>query len=316
MLKEFDTAKDFVSYLREREVILTWPQPLRIESESDIVQMYYESFDEAEQRRSIATAEELTAGQKHIDKGGIENLYQSRSFLLKKQADRVSYFWDDLIESFAFHILGGTAEHRTWQYPHEAEPALRLLAATSRFERRFLSESFLSFYDKALPGQRGTRLVLDPSDCAVGYLFFMLPYMDGRDYGEYRQVRRSMLEDYCMITKLDNPGLKCVIGLGAQTRRLDQSLTPEFFAEGQDFIVLDAAEWDDASRRHAEELKQSYIGNGLLASRARFEGKVSEFPEGGQGQRRTEPRRRAKGSERNKPCSCGSGVKAKKCCLR
>jgi len=162
VLKEFDTTKDFTHYLSQREELLSSEKHIRIISESDIVQLYYENFDEEKGERSIWPKELINVDSAIIDMGGIDRIYNNPSFTGKKKADRISYFWDDLIESFSFHILNGSAEHTNWEHPIEAEPSVRFLASTSRFERRILANAFKDFYEKALPGQRGTRFCLDP----------------------------------------------------------------------------------------------------------------------------------------------------------
>lgn len=280
VLKEFDTIQDFLIYLQERRVVLSWPKPLKIKSETDIVQMYYESFDEQNNARSIATARELKADTKSISKGGIRKLYENQSYLAKQRANVVADFWDDLIESFSFHILNGTSEFQTWQFPHEIEPGLRFLAQTSRFERRVLSTAFIEFYNKAQPGQRGTRIYLNPIEPKTGYLFFLLPKMASPQSDEkYRKMRREMLEDYCVMAKLEKPELQYVIGIACMTRETNFPLNSSFFNEGQDFAVYDASQWDEESRKYAEELQVGYISAGLLASKQKFEGKAIEFPE-------------------------------------
>lgn len=317
VLSEFDTTKDFLSYLQEREVILSWPHPLKIKSEADIIQLYYESFDDQEQRRSIATTRELKTNEKSIDKGGVRKLYENPALLAKKQADQIGYFWDGLIESFSFHVLNGTSEYKTWGSPIEAEPALRLLAQTSRFERRILSDAFLDFYNKARPGQRGTRLFLSPNNVNTGYLFFLLQYTPSfLSHEKYRIQRRNMLEDYCVMAKLDTPNMQVVIGIAAKTRESGAVLDNTFFNDGQDFLVYDASEYDEGSRIYAEKLRADYIAVGMLGDRQQFAGQALEFPEEFKPSHPIPTRQllRVKGSQRNKPCFCGSGIKAKNCC--
>jgi len=175
VLREFDTTKDFIYYLQQREVLLSSDKHIRVLSESDIMQLYYEGFDEEKEGRSIIPKEFDGAGSVVIDMGGIHRLLKNPSFLAKKQEDRISYFWDALIESFSFHILNGTAEHKSWEHPIDAEPGIRFLASTSRFERRILAAAFRDFYQKAIPGQRGTRFCLDPTNKENAYVFCLVP---------------------------------------------------------------------------------------------------------------------------------------------
>lgn len=88
-----------------------------------------------------------------------------------------------------------------------------------------------------------------------------------------------MLEDYCVMAKLASPELQYIIGIGGKTRETDSPLNRSFFSEGQDFIAYDASQWDEKSRKYAQELQEGYILTGLLSNRQKFEGKATEFPE-------------------------------------
>jgi hypothetical protein len=314
ILKEFDTIKDFISYLKQRENLISLSKHVNINSESDIVQLYYENLDE-ESNRSILIAKELRANPVFINKGGIDKLYSNIQFMAKKSVDKVSYFWDELVESFTFHILNGTSEFANYQTPNQIEPSLRIAAATSRFERRTLSESFIDFYNKLLPGQRGTRVSFDSHDSTKAYLFFLLPYIaKNGDYAEYREVRRGMLQDYCFITKLYKPHLNKIIGIAAQTRKSNNTLSQQFFTEGQDFVYFDASEWKDPDYGYAKSIKDEYVQNGYLAERKLYYENFHELPQIVSGEVIHRTKVNLKGVDRNKPCVCGSGKKFKKCC--
>ncbi len=172
VLNEFDTTKDFIEYLSQRESLLSSEKSVMVHSEADIIQLYYESFDPRLGERIIWSGELSKADCLIVEKGGIYGLYSNRSFLAKKAEDKVSYFWDDLIECFSFHILNGSSEYKSWDHPHEIEPSIRHMAGTGRFARRILAESFIGFYEKAIPGQRGTRLFIEPFSNDSAYLWF------------------------------------------------------------------------------------------------------------------------------------------------
>jgi len=61
----------------------------------------------------------------------------------KKDADRISYEWDRLIDRFLEH--GDPAQHERYsnQSPAETEQGLRLMAAETRFRRRQLADLFV-----------------------------------------------------------------------------------------------------------------------------------------------------------------------------
>ncbi len=175
VLKEFDTTKDFIHYLGQREALLSLNGRVRVNSESSIINLYYNSFNEATNERAIVTNEMLNSDCVVIDGEGISNLYDTYSFRYKSSENKVSYFWDDMIEAFTYHILNNSAEYTNFISHSEAEEGIRELARSNRFERRMLAETFLEFYYKAVPSKRGTRLMIDPYDSTKAYLFLHFP---------------------------------------------------------------------------------------------------------------------------------------------
>lgn len=314
VLREFDTTKDFIGYLQQREVLLSSDKHIKVLSESDIMQLYYEGFDEATEERSIFSKEVDGTTGAVIDKGGVHRLLNNPAFLAKKEEDRVSYFWDELIESFSFHILNGSAESVSWKYPIEAEPGIRLLASTSRFERRILAAAFMEFYENAIPGQRGTRVVLDPANNENAYVFCLIPkHQSFSSEEEYRKIRRRMIQDYCVINKYLNRRIESVFGIACKTRDYEHELSPDFFNEGQDFIFLYGDDWEESDYLNAENIHDEYVSNGLLVDRNVIMETINEFPDRNSGFREKID---LKGKDRNKPCICGSGKNIKRCCGR
>ena len=311
VLKEFDTIKDFLLYLKERQTLLRQSHITKVKSESDIVQLYYESFDENQNKRDILTTNELAKKIPEIDKGGIKKLYSNSLFVYKKSNDKVSYFWDNLIQSFSFHILNNSTSYKSWTKPSEIEPALRVIAETSRFDRRVLSNGFLEFYRKAQPNQRGTRMFFDPSDPSLAYLFFLHPQIGKYDDDTYRSHRRQLLEKYCIIAKLEKSDIQKIVGIAAKTRDNNIAIDNSFFDEGQDFLFLDFSEWGEEKRISAEKLKNELISNGLLGNRKEIATNDTEFRHNTLSSKHTLV---FSGSDRNKKCPCGSGKKVKKCC--
>jgi hypothetical protein len=53
VLKEFDTTKDFILYLKTREELINSGNSIKISSESDMIQLYYENYKEETNERSI-----------------------------------------------------------------------------------------------------------------------------------------------------------------------------------------------------------------------------------------------------------------------
>lgn len=312
VLKEFDTAKDFMLYLKQREMLLSLKNGIKITSESDIVQLYYEGYDKNSGEKSIWSSEVVNSKDMVVDKGGIDKLYTNPSFIAKKSMDKNSYFWDGMIENFTFHILNGSIEGENWQHPSEVEPSVRLMAAAGRFERRVLADSFTSFYMEVPPGSRGTRVALDPVNAKQAYLFYVMPFGGSfSSYEEYAELRRKMLIEYCLINKWLDPNIEKIIGIACKTRVNENCIDSRFFGESQDFVFADLSNWSDVEFERAKELYDEYGRDGMIAKRELTTEYVSEFPtissgvEGGN-----------RGQKRNSPCACGSGKRIKHCCGR
>lgn len=317
ILEEFDTATDLIEYLTQRELLLNNKVHIKVKSESDIVQLYYENFDERKLKNLILNAPELKEKLVEIDKGGISKLHSNPVYIAKKISDQESYFWDSLIESFSYHILNGTTEFSNWIMPSEIEPSLRLIAKCGRFERRVLSQSFFEFYEKAEPKKRGTRVIFDPINIGQAFVFLLLPFDSSfSSIKEYREIRRQMIEDYCVINKRNAPHITRFIGIAAKTRDAGQTLDKSFFSEGQDFIFLDANEWTNDDYKQAQEIHDEYVSSGLLAKRQSFMTTQNDFPIENHGSLHFGKSTYTKGRDRNKPCICGSGKKLKNCCGR
>lgn len=309
VLEEFDTIKDFIHYLGQRESLFSLNGRVRINSESSIIGLYYNSFDEATNERVIVNNEMHSSDCIIIDGEGISDLYNTSSFKYKNAENKISYFWDDLIEAFTYHILNDSTEYTNYLSHSEAEEGIRELARSNRFERRILAETFFEFYNKLVPLQRGTRLMIDPYDSTKAYLFFAFPEEVVAD-NKYRDLRRELLGDYCVINLHLNRGVSRIYGIGFKTRRNASKLTRNFFNEGQDFVSLKVNELDVGFYSEAEKLHDKYVEEGLLGSRERLNKTSNEFPE----IRVTKVSKKLKGSLRNQPCTCGSGLKIKKCC--
>lgn len=317
VLSEFDTISDFINYLKERKNLLLRDDIFYVSCESDIIQLHYENFDKY--KKNYCASMFLTSPHSSIaiDKGGLGKLFKNPVYLAKKKADTISYFWDELIEAFSFHILNGTSEGRNWESPHQIEPGLRAMANTNRFQRRLFSQAFMEFYEKTEPGQRGTRIVLDVLDDKRAFLFFLLPHLPHMGTNEqYRKLRRSMLTDYCCINKYLRQSLNSIVMIAAKTRTPGRKLDEYFFDEGQDFVLMDYSDWNEEDYAGAKEVYNEFVSNGLMSKQQMFAENVRDFPKIEGSQVKFREKIHMKGSDRNKPCPCGSNLKYKNCCGR
>lgn len=221
--------------------------------------------------------------------------HPERSAQLEENA--ISYSWDRLIDKFAKHLLEGTQYYRTHPSVSEQEKAFRFLARENRTRRRMLAKGLNSALKRGDENDRFVRVVSPSSPGDPHYVFLTLKPRKDRTYEEYRTVRCNLLEAYCMATRLKFPDAKDIVGIASEPWSHEGG-------RSEDLICMDATNWSKELEAEALEL-QSELD--LLTNLRKVESMEPEYP-----LYRNQMQR--KGRNRNKPCSCGSGLKYKKCC--
>jgi hypothetical protein len=233
-----------------------------------------------------------------LDEGDWVRFQASPQRAAQFAADRVSYAWDNLIETFNKNILDGTSYDTTTRLIADRERIMRFLAREPRLRRRMLADALLGLIEKAKDTQRTTRVILPSNPGDPHYCFLVLPNLFGRPNEEYRVVRGHLLEALCLVTKVVFPDAIDIIGLATETG-------VERASRSEDSLYLNARVWSEDMEAYARKL-QSELG--LLTNYTTFKDKVIEFPIP------TDEAIIAPGpNPRNKPCPCGSGKKYKRC---
>jgi len=202
-LREFDTAPDFVRYLRERERAIRGGRIAIAPGERELLGWYLRHADEVG-LHVFPDATMLVAPESaaiHLPSGLYEDLKGSLPYLRKKEADAASYAWDRLITLFTEHVLGGTSVGSNGEGPNaaSAERALRIMAAEPRIMRRMLGTAFVGAL-RAAEEQARDRFarVAVPQPAGTGYVFMVLAYPTGKElaggYDQYRRVPIAMLQ--------------------------------------------------------------------------------------------------------------------------
>src|SRR5690606_4598735 len=86
-----------------------------------------------------------------------ETFVQKDEYKAKKREDRVSYLWDEMIETYILGITKGWATRSPSLL--EAEPAIREMALASRHQRRLLSKATLEFLELIKARKVRSRIV-------------------------------------------------------------------------------------------------------------------------------------------------------------
>ncbi len=306
VLNTLDTITDFVEYLEKKERFIADDKFCSAAGEEELLAYYLTNYDDNNEHgfpvwpgiTSLSVAEgcwgDFVNGPKR--KGQIE-------------ANKVSYFWDDLIETFLHHVYAGTSHFISHPGLANQERTFRLLARENRTKRRLLSERFLDWVSNTPSTHRARRVMLPSKPNDPYYVFLLLPHLNSIPYEEYREGRRGHLEECCRITKVEFPDAIDIIGIATEAGRKGYG--------SEDVVHLDARDWTPEEQTKAEQLRAALIQEGTIGEQRLGRTTIKEYPDVfAPLHPKREQRLNAvmKGRDRNKPCPCKSGKRWKDCC--
>ncbi len=248
LLRELDSIKDFVTYLRAKERFCQKIKQLLEVREEDLLAMY------------------LHAGRKfpdpppdvlHVPDETWEALAQRPEFRAKKTADEVSYVWDRLVDLISADVLEANLEFGS--SPSEAERALRVMAQEDRFSRRLLGAAFKEFIDDSKSTELA-RMLKSPS--GIVYVFLAMAH------GTMREHRARTLANRCFVARNLNPDSPTVVGLATERYQ------PAGFSF--DLAYVPFPDWGDDLRQLAEKM-QADLGY-FVKPKIKSE-RVDEYPQ-------------------------------------
>lgn len=298
LMRYLDTPADFIAYLEKKERLISNVN-IASAGEEELLAVYLSNLNsDGEHDFDFPKEADLVA----LDESHWNAYITNPQAQEKLEADKVSYLWDELIEEFSKHIIAGTQHFTTHPEIRDSEVGMRMMARTSRFERRGLSEALLDFFSKAQGQFKAARYLISPQYGDTAYVFLLLKYLPEKPYEEYRIVRRNALELYLNGLKLRYPQLEHIVGMA-----FDSDIGQ---GGSEDFMYLDARNWDSSGDEQLEKtLKELNI---LQSDPSKNITRLhrQEYPE------LVRQRIPMKNKDANKPCPCGSGKKFKKCCGR
>ena len=299
---ELDTFYDFTSYIEEKERAIGRFEHLSYCGEEDLVAHYLLNFDERRNSYLIGPRRKDLNGI-HIGEGEWQSFIETSAYARRKEANQISYSWDQLIQKTSQNVLDGTIGGNADLL--KGKSAIHEMAKEPRFSRRALSEHMMNavrdFPDTDHSVSRSLSFM--PSFYGdKGYVFLQLYCSDISDYeNEYRPVRQKMLEIACGAARNRFSHLRKVVGIAIDAPKFTKH-------NSEDFVLLDCENWtkDIAEHYSSENEVLGFFQTGNLRQ---FERRVSDFPDA---QNPWRPKRKI---GRNELCFCGSGKKFKKCCL-
>lgn len=303
LFKELDTAADFISYFVQKEELLQSGKCFPFfPEETDLLVMFLSNINKDGTEHCFFSDDFSKFDHIVIDnpEDPYPNFIKEELYLRKRDADKVSYVWDKLINNYCKSILERKLIGDS-SFVDQLEVA-QILASECRFSRRMLSENILhsiKTYTKSLI-RRGTVMIsFNQRDLA--YLYLQIPKDEEETYEEYREKRNFFLLAYSMVFKKDNPQFNVVLGIGTEPPKFNSMLSEDFLLYRSDIQTPEEIEKANEIQEEFNILKKHKVT------------KVEHSDEYPQDTRLNDIKLTAK-IGRNEPCPCRSGKKYKKCC--
>jgi hypothetical protein len=308
VLREVDTVGDFTAYLRAKEQLFASGTAIMADGEEELLAWFLKNVEQGS-RHSFAVPSDLSG--MYVASGLWDGLVRSDAYRRKKQADRISYEWDELIDQFSSHAFAGTLVPEGAVTPAQNDSLLRGLASENRLHRRALATSFRDRIRRTSPGAAGFRCV-NTGRPGTWYVF----YCDNRGgplTPDRQQRRLQELAAYCYVFAWRERSARRVIGIGTSPERDSyiclsfhpERWTPEMEQTARIMRQRGRIQYESTMTRHAVR-SYEYPRRGAPD--------LEVSPMSSKANRNT-PKPRQK-SKRNSRCECGSGIKFKNCCGR
>jgi hypothetical protein len=257
VMNELDTISDFVKYLADKEALYERGVLTMFSSggEEDLLAFYLH------QGRQFPEEPDFLV----LDGALWSTLIKKPEWGRRKEADKVSYAWDRLIET----LYGDFSSQNMLVSVHrfsatsltDTERVLRAMAREDRFNRRMLSEALLEFLESAQSRGIGARMVLSLS--GVKYVFLARPF------GEGRQRRMEELALRCFVARGLETRARTVIGIATERPEPGKG-------HSLDALYLDKPEWTEEDQRNLKLIREE-LGYFATPRQSRLRG--DEYPE-------------------------------------
>lgn len=265
VLREMDTISDFVGYLSARSATIRTKSLMVAPSEADLLAAYLLTEDDNGNHHfpRPQTILELDSFKYAVEAGTYKSFANGEQYALRREANRASYAWDRLITNFTKHVIAGTSVEIAGEMPTaaRAEPALRLMAQENRTVRRALGEAIIGGLNqsKAMQQDRFARVIAPNdgfADPECGYVLLVLAYpehLDGNGgYEQYRKVRASMLQTYCLAFLYDNRRYKRMVGVAIDAHRVGRT------GGSEDLVAVQVDEWTSDLVEEVRKSREAY----------------------------------------------------------
>jgi hypothetical protein len=247
IFSELDTFFDFTSYILEKEKAIQKYDILSYCGEEDLLAHYFLNYDTERNSHYIGTKQEKI-NWIMIGEGEWNDFINTPAYISKKNADKVSYMWDRLMQKTCANALSGRLGGNSDMFTGKS--AIYEMAKEPRFSRRALSENMIEAINN-FPDSDSyiTRNVSFMSSFFPNkaYVFILLKAgNDGKHVPRYREIRKFMLEIACGAAKNKFTNLELVIGIAVEP--------PKFYRNiSEDFVLMECKEWSKEQENYYKE---------------------------------------------------------------
>jgi hypothetical protein len=247
VLTELDTITDFACYLDARSAFIRGHAFNSAANEWCMRTRYLFSFTFEGDPLPLDAA---NPGFTRLSNGEWQAESTKAAFRARKEANRDSYLWDNLVDRQAEIIEQQSFDASNYNSVEEAERVVRHMALEPRLHRRGLGKSWKEACLIAETGQNAhLRTIPHGDNDATTYVFFTWKQPDGTAEDQYRRQRRELLQNMVLASLIDFPTSQVIIGIASELGQEPDSYDLLNFnvAEDADQVTLEAdvrAAWD------------------------------------------------------------------------
>jgi len=226
VLTELDTVSDFAEYLQSREAFVRGKPGNSADSEFSLLARFLLAHDDD----GVSQAMDAHApGATQLTSPGWTNEQFRRDMTSRREANAVSYIWDQLIDEHAKMIEGQSFSFSTVRTVEEGERVVRYMALENRLNRRILGKRWMEACHINHPDSPANlRTVPHSAEDGTTYVFLNVSNLQNEPEEIFRSKRRSLLQEMMLASLVDVPSSRIVIGLAADLGRVPESYDHAF----------------------------------------------------------------------------------------
>ncbi|MDA7968141.1 MAG: hypothetical protein MPK31_04300 [Gammaproteobacteria bacterium] len=246
ILGELDTAFEFTEYLLAKERAIQKLPSMSYRGEENLLARYFSNFDELSQKHYIVSATEEDVGIIFPGENDWNTFLTLPEYKRKKDADKISYLWDSLMQRVYELSLKGSAKGNSG-ISSLNNPILEM-AKEPRFWRRGLSETLANVFQEQENSADGQPFLSLRGSYYKGtaYVFWWVDRPSGMSQEKFIQVRKDRLRIACGVAKNSQPQFTKIVGIAF-------GLSRKGVVALGDFYLMDCREWTDENKSRYEE---------------------------------------------------------------